>query len=57
MIFSLFLRNYKTYRGWNFIPVSNGEHFSAFVGENGVGKSSILEALDVYFNSHNSDWN
>lgn len=57
MIFSLFLRNYKTYRGWNFIPVSNGEHFSAFVGENGVGKSSILEALDVYFNSPNSDWN
>jgi predicted ATP-dependent endonuclease of OLD family len=57
MIFSLFLRNYKTYRGWNFIPISNGEQFSAFVGENGVGKSSILEALDVYFNSPNSDWN
>ncbi|HGY0994896.1 TPA: AAA family ATPase [Aeromonas salmonicida subsp. pectinolytica] len=57
MIFSLFLRNYKTYRGWNFIPVSNGEFFSAFVGENGVGKSSILEALDIYFNNPNSDWN
>lgn len=57
MIFSLFLRNYKIYRGWNFIPISNGEHFSAFVGENGVGKSSILEALDVYFNSPNSEWN
>lgn len=57
MIFSLFLRNYKTYRGWNFIPVSNGEFFSAFVGENGVGKSYILEALDIYFNNPNSDWN
>ncbi|WP_281223614.1 AAA family ATPase [Photobacterium sanguinicancri] len=57
MIFALLVRNYKIYRGWNYIPVSNGTNFTAFVGENGVGKSSVLEALDTFFNKPTSDWN
>ncbi|WP_082900414.1 AAA family ATPase [Pseudomonas oryzihabitans] len=55
MIFSVILRNFKTYQGINYIPLSNGTNFAALVGENGAGKSSVLEALSSYFNS--SDWN
>jgi energy-coupling factor transporter ATP-binding protein EcfA2 len=55
MLFALIIRNYKTYQGTNYIPISKGRHFSALVGENGAGKSSVLEALNSYFNS--SDWN
>ncbi|MDH4870518.1 AAA family ATPase [Pseudomonas sp. BN515] len=55
MIFSLLLRNFKTYQGINYIALSNGRTFSALVGENGAGKSSVLEALNSYFNS--ADWN
>lgn len=50
MLVALFVRHFKTYLGINFIPVSNRDNFSAYVGENGIGKSSILEALDTYFN-------
>jgi len=57
MIFSLLLRNFKAYRGWHYIPISKGNYFSALIGENGVGKSSVLEALDTYFNNPLSDWN
>lgn len=55
MIFSIILRNYKTYQGINYIPLSNSKWFSAIVGENGAGKSSILEALNSFFN--NTEWN
>ncbi|MGY2286324.1 AAA family ATPase [Pseudomonas gingeri] len=55
MIFSLLLRNFKTYQGINYIALSNSSKLSALVGENGAGKSSVLEALNSYFN--NSDWN
>lgn len=55
MIAGLLLRNFKTYNGINYIPLSKGQPFSALVGENGSGKSSVLEALDCYFNS--SEWN
>ena len=55
MIVGLLLRNYKTYQNINFIPLSNGSMFSAIVGENGSGKSSVLEALDSFFNS--TEWN
>jgi hypothetical protein len=57
MIFSVLLRNYKAYRGWHYIPVSNGNYFSALIGDNGVGKSSVLEALDTFFNKPLSEWN
>lgn len=57
MLFSLLIRNFKVFRGWHYIPISYGENFSAFIGENGVGKSSILEALNTFFNKPTSDWN
>ncbi|GLO01815.1 hypothetical protein PPUJ13061_17130 [Pseudomonas putida] len=55
MIIGLLFRNFKCYSGINYIPVSIGHHFSAYIGENGAGKSSILEALDVFFNG--GQWN
>lgn len=55
MIFSLLTRNFKTYQGINYIALSNGKKFSALVGENGAGKSSVLEALNSYFNG--AEWN
>jgi len=54
MIVGLFLRHYKVYRAINFIPVSTGAGFSAYLGGNGCGKSSILDALDKFFNG--GDW-
>lgn len=51
----LLLRNFKTYQGINYIAISNSRNFSALVGENGAGKSSVLEALNSYFNA--ADWN
>lgn len=55
MIIGIILRNFKTYKNINYIPLSNGESFSGFIGANGIGKSSILEALDCFFN--NRPWN
>ena len=50
MIVGIFLRNIKTYRGINYIPLTDEDKFSGLVGDNGIGKSSVLEALDVLFN-------
>lgn len=55
MIIGIFLRNIKTYQGINYIPLSNGESFCGLLGENGIGKSSVLEALDCFFNHR--EWN
>lgn len=55
MIIGIILRNYKTYKGINYIPISNGEKFCGLIGSNGIGKSSVLEAIDCYFN--NRVWN
>ena len=57
MIIGLFLRHYKIYNNLNFIPITNykDNKLSLFVGSNGVGKSSILEALNTFFN--NGYWN
>ncbi len=55
MLVATFIRYFKVYRGINFIPVTFSDRFSAYIGENGVGKSSVLEALDCYFNG--GDWN
>ncbi|HEQ3613148.1 TPA: AAA family ATPase [Vibrio cholerae] len=57
MIFSVILRNFKVYAGWHYIPLSTGDYFSSLVGENGVGKSSVLESLDCFFNSPLKPWN
>ncbi len=56
MILALELRHFKTYNGKQYIPISSlVQKFSTFIGDNGIGKSSILEALDVLFN--NREWN
>ncbi|WP_171263317.1 AAA family ATPase [Acinetobacter sp. ANC 4648] len=55
MILGIFLRHIKTYKGINFIPLSDGNSFCGLVGDNGIGKSTILESLDTIFN--NRDWN
>lgn len=52
MIAGLFLRNYKIYSGINFIPLleKNSDKLNLFIGNNGAGKSSVLEAIDTFFN-------
>jgi len=55
MIVSVFLRHYKVYNGIYFIPITIKDDFSVYFGANGIGKSSILEAFDSYFN--NRPWN
>ncbi|WP_081062546.1 AAA family ATPase [Burkholderia cepacia] len=54
MLVGLFLRHYKIYKNINFVPISTGSGLAAFLGQNGVGKSSILDALDKFFNG--GDW-
>jgi ABC-type Mn2+/Zn2+ transport system ATPase subunit len=57
MIISLIIRHYKIYKGINYIPLSDGTKFSSILGENGAGKSSILESLDCFFNKKPfTDW-
>lgn len=55
MLVGILLKNYKIYGGVKYIPVTTNHNFIAYIGDNGVGKSSILEALDTYFNSR--EWN
>lgn len=57
MIIGLFIRHYKVYQGVNYIPICDdyNNKFTSFIGDNGVGKSSTLEALNTYFN--NGYWN
>jgi ABC-type Mn2+/Zn2+ transport system ATPase subunit len=50
MIVGVFLRHYKIFKNINYIPLSDGESFSAIIGDNGVGKSTVLEALDHIMN-------
>lgn len=55
MLVGLFLKNYKIYNGIKFIPITDKDLFTAYIGQNGAGKSSVLEGLDSFFN--NRDWN
>lgn len=54
MIIGLALKNYKTYKNLHYIPISYGSSFSSFLGPNGVGKTSIFEALDKFF--YGGEW-
>lgn len=53
MIAGIFIRNYKCYSNINFIPFieSDEELLSVFIGSNGVGKSTILEAIGCILNN------
>jgi len=55
MIIGIFLRYYKTYQGINYIPITDEDKFCGLVGNNGIGKSSILESFDTFFNA--KSWN
>lgn len=57
MIVGLFLRHYKIYENLHFISFMNDSpaNLNVFIGRNGSGKSSVLEALDCVFN--NREWN
>ena len=57
MIAGLLLRHYKNYANLHFVPICDraGHMYSIFVGNNGVGKSAVLEAIDVVLN--NRYWN
>ena len=44
---SIKLRNFRGYKEEVLIEFCN---LTAFVGKNDIGKSSILEALDIFFN-------
>ena len=48
MLVGLFLHNIKSYRAGHFIPImhSSQNNLVCYAGENGTGKSAILEALD-----------
>jgi len=52
MILGVYLRYIKNYTASTFIPFAknNIESFTALIGENGAGKSAVLEALDGFFN-------
>lgn len=40
----------QNFRGYSNETVVNFDDFTAFVGKNDIGKSSVLEALDIFFN-------
>ena len=57
MVCGVLLRNYKNYNNINFIPICNNDEykFTAYIGNNGVGKSAVLESIDVFLNDR--AWN
>lgn len=50
MLLGIGLKNYKVYKNLQYIPISSGASFTAYLGPNGIGKTSIFEALDRFFN-------
>ncbi|MGG1346177.1 AAA family ATPase [Bacillus subtilis] len=57
MIIGTFINGYKSYAKSIFAPIANNndQKYAVYIGANGVGKSGILEALDVFFNGR--EWN
>lgn len=52
MVLAAILRNYKCYKGIKIIPFCSDDvhDMNIIIGDNGVGKSAILEGLDTFFN-------
>lgn len=46
---SIYLENFRGYRGG--LRISINENITTFVGRNDIGKSTILEALEIFFNN------
>ncbi|KGM98070.1 hypothetical protein Z968_00930 [Clostridium novyi A str. 4552] len=57
MILGTFINGYKSYKKSYYIPIAEKveDKYSTYIGNNGVGKSAIFEALDVFFNER--EWN
>lgn len=57
MILGIFINGYKSYKKSYYIPVAEKieDKYATYIGNNGVGKSAIFEALDVFFNER--EWN
>lgn len=51
MLIGIFLKHIKAYKNINFIPIGFEHNFVGYIGENGVGKSSILEGINSFFNN------
>lgn len=51
MIVGMYVRHIKAYKGIKYIPIGYKYNFVSYLGENGIGKSSILETLDCFFNN------
>ena len=47
LIKSIILKNFRGYKNETSVEFSN---LTAFIGKNDVGKSTVLEALDIFFN-------
>lgn len=56
MIAGVFVRNIKCYANINFISLieKNNENISVFAGDNGVGKSTVLESINYIMNDIDS---
>ncbi|EKG7402957.1 AAA family ATPase, partial [Salmonella enterica] len=50
MIVGVILRNFKNFRNQHYIPLTINGNSSWLIGENGVGKSSTLQAIDNVLN-------
>lgn len=52
MVLAAILRNFKCYKGIHVVPFCDDDVFdmNIIIGDNGVGKSAILEGLDTFFN-------
>ncbi len=52
------MKNFKCYQGTQFIPGNSwtGEKFVSYLGDNGVGKSAVLEAIETFFSTKNLRW-
>ena len=44
---NVFIKNFRGYKNPTYTPINK---LTTFVGQNDIGKSTILEALDIFFN-------
>lgn len=45
----------KNFRGYNYAEIDFDPHMNVIIGKNDVGKSTILEALEIFFNGDNKE--